>query len=56
MEAKNLKVPIKAEGLEEMKKLLNEASEKIKELGKILKDINSTEIKIAAELPEKQEG
>ncbi len=47
---------IKTEGLDEMKRLIHEAGEKMDELSKILDAINNTEIKITSEFPVKQEG
>ncbi len=54
MIAQNLKVCIKTEGLDDMKKLIQEANEKITELEKVLQAINNTEVKIIVE-PAKEE-
>ena len=56
MKPQGLKVCVKAEGLDEMKRLIHEAGEKMDELSKILDAINNTEIKITAEFPAKREG
>ena len=55
---KPLNAYIKTEGLDEMKRLIHEAGEKMDELSKILDAINKnrTEIKITSEFPVKREG
>lgn len=56
MEPQSLKVCVKVEGLDEMKRLIHEAGEKMDELSKILDAINNTKMKITAEFPAKREG
>lgn len=56
MKPQRLNPCIKAEGLEEMKRLIHESEEKMDELSKILDAINNTEIKITSEFPAKREG
>ena len=56
MEPQSLKFCVKVEGLDETKRLIHEAEEKMNELSKILDAINNTERKITAEFPAKQEG
>lgn len=70
MGPQSLKVCVKVEGLDEMKRLtheaeekldetkrlIREAGEKMDELSKILDAINNTETKITAEFPAKREG
>jgi len=56
MKPQSIKVCVKAEGLDEMKRLIHEVGEKKDELSKILDAINNTEIKITTEFPAKREG
>lgn len=56
MEPQSLKVCVKVEGLDETKRLIHEAEEKMNELSKILDAINNTERKITTEFPAKREG
>ena len=56
MKPQSLKVCVKVEGLDETKRLIHEAEEKMNELSKILDAINNTERKITTEFPAKQEG
>lgn len=54
MKPRRLKVYVKTEGMDELKKLLDEAVELMRKLEITIEKINRSEIKVIAELPEKR--